>query len=88
MPSHPLKDSVPPPLAARGRAILGLLNEISGAEALELACNAGRWQILQIVTSPAHSSPLLARYLGHSPSRDVMRGAAASLFAFCHSPPA
>ena len=35
---HPLKDPVPPPLAARGRAILGLLDEVSHAEALDLAC--------------------------------------------------
>jgi hypothetical protein len=35
---HPLKDPVPSPLAARGRAILGLLDEVSHAEALDLAC--------------------------------------------------
>ena len=35
---HPLKDSILPPLAARGRAILGLLDEVSHAEALDLAC--------------------------------------------------
>jgi hypothetical protein len=35
---HPLKDLVPPPLAARGRAILGLLDDVSHAEALDLAC--------------------------------------------------
>jgi len=35
---HPLKDPMPPPLAARGRALLGLLDEVSHAEALELAC--------------------------------------------------
>ena len=35
---HPLKDPVPPPLAARGRAILGVLDEVSHAEALDLAC--------------------------------------------------
>jgi hypothetical protein len=34
----PLKDPVSPPLAARGRAILGLLDEVSHAEALDLAC--------------------------------------------------
>jgi hypothetical protein len=35
---HPLKDPVPSPLAARGSAILGLLDEVSHAEALDLAC--------------------------------------------------
>jgi hypothetical protein len=35
---HPLKDPVPPPLAARGRTILGLLDDVSHAEALDLAC--------------------------------------------------
>ena len=35
---HPLKDPVPSPLAARGRAILGLLDDVSHAEALDLAC--------------------------------------------------
>ena len=35
---HPLKDPVPSPLAARGRAILGLLDGVSHAEALDLAC--------------------------------------------------
>ena len=35
---HPLKDQVPPSLAARGRAILGLLDDVSHAEALDLAC--------------------------------------------------
>ena len=35
---HPLKDPVPRPLAARGRAILGLLADVSHAEALDLAC--------------------------------------------------
>lgn len=35
---HPLKDPVPPPLAARGRALLGLLADASHAEALDLAC--------------------------------------------------
>ena len=35
---HPLKDPVPPPLAARGRAILGLLDDVSHAEALDIAC--------------------------------------------------
>ena len=35
---HPLKDPVPLPLAARGRAILGLLDEVSHAEPLDLAC--------------------------------------------------
>jgi hypothetical protein len=35
---HPLKDSILPPLAARGRAILGLLDDVSHAEALDLAC--------------------------------------------------
>ena len=35
---HPLKDPVPSPLAARGRAILGILDEVSHAEALDLAC--------------------------------------------------
>jgi len=35
---HPLKDQVPPPLAARGGAILGLLDDVSHAEALDLAC--------------------------------------------------
>ena len=38
MPLHPLKDPVPLPLAARGRAILGILDEVSHAEALDLAC--------------------------------------------------
>ena len=35
---HPLKNPVPSRLAARGRAILGLLDEVSHAEALALAC--------------------------------------------------
>jgi hypothetical protein len=35
---HPLKDSILPPLAAHGRAILGLLDDVSHAEALDLAC--------------------------------------------------
>ena len=35
---HPLKEQVPSPLAARGRAILGLLDDVSHAEALDLAC--------------------------------------------------
>jgi len=35
---HPLKEPVPLPLAARGRAILGLLDDVSHAEALDLAC--------------------------------------------------
>jgi hypothetical protein len=35
---HPLKDLVPPPLAARSRAILSMLAEVSHAEALDLAC--------------------------------------------------
>ena len=35
---HPLKDPVPSPLAARGRAILGLLDDVSHAEALDIAC--------------------------------------------------
>ena len=35
---HPLKDSVPSLLAARGRTILGVLDEVSHAEALDLAC--------------------------------------------------
>ena len=35
---HPLKDPVPSLLAARGRAILGLLDDVSHAEALDLAC--------------------------------------------------
>jgi hypothetical protein len=35
---HPLKDPVPPPLAARSRAIHSMLAEISHAEALDLAC--------------------------------------------------
>ena len=35
---HTLKDPVPSPLASRGRAILGLLDEVSHAEALDLAC--------------------------------------------------
>ena len=35
---HPLKDQVPSPLAARGRAIRGLLDGISHAEPLDLAC--------------------------------------------------
>ena len=35
---HPLKDSISPPLAARSRAILSLLAEVSHAEALGLAC--------------------------------------------------
>ncbi len=34
----PLKDTVPSPPDARGRAILGLLDEVSHAEALDLAC--------------------------------------------------
>ena len=34
---HPLKEQVPSPLAARGRAIPGLLDEVSHAEALDLA---------------------------------------------------
>jgi hypothetical protein len=35
---HPLKDPVPPPLAARSRAVLSMLAEVSHAEALDLAC--------------------------------------------------
>jgi hypothetical protein len=35
---HPLTDPVPPPLAARGRVILALLDEVPHAEALDLAC--------------------------------------------------
>jgi hypothetical protein len=35
---HPLKDPVSPPLAARGRAIISVLDEVSHAEALDLAC--------------------------------------------------
>ena len=35
---HPLKDQVPSPLAARGRTILGLFDEVSHAEALDLVC--------------------------------------------------
>jgi hypothetical protein len=36
---HRHKDPVPPPLAARGRAILAILSEVSRAdEALDLAC--------------------------------------------------
>ena len=35
---HPLKEQVPSPLAARGRAILGLLDDVSHAEALDIAC--------------------------------------------------
>ena len=34
----PLKDPVSPPLAAGGRAILGLLADVSPTEALDLAC--------------------------------------------------
>ena len=37
---HPLKDPVPLPLAARGRAILGPLDDVSHAEALDLACRS------------------------------------------------
>jgi hypothetical protein len=35
---HPLKDQVPSPMDARGRAILGLLDEVSHAEAPDLFC--------------------------------------------------
>jgi hypothetical protein len=35
---HPLKVPAPLPLVARGRAILGLLSEVSHADALDLAC--------------------------------------------------
>lgn len=35
---RPSNDPVPPALTSRGRAILGLLDEVSHAEALELAC--------------------------------------------------
>jgi hypothetical protein len=38
MPLHPLKDPVPHPPAARGRAILGLLDEVSHADTLNLTC--------------------------------------------------
>ena len=38
MPLHPLKDPVPSPPADLGRAILGLLDEVSHAEALDLVC--------------------------------------------------
>ncbi len=37
---HPPKDPLPAPLAARGRAILGLLSEVSYAGALDLACRS------------------------------------------------
>lgn len=35
---HPLKDPVPPPLAARSRAIFSMLAEVFHAEAPDLAC--------------------------------------------------
>ena len=37
---HPLKDSISPPLAARSRAILSMLDIISNAEAFGLAKNS------------------------------------------------
>ena len=38
MPLHPIKDPVLLPLAARGRAILGILDEVPHNVALDLAC--------------------------------------------------
>ena len=52
----PLKDPLPPPLAARGRAILGMLDEVSHDEALDLAVES--WWASSSQSVPRSRNPL------------------------------